>query len=60
MESNCPSSDEQREQHVKVGRCEKVWHVQGAERVWVGRSVKDVGKKRGQKGPDLVGSQVPG
>lgn len=48
MDSNCSSSDEQREQHVKVGRCGKVWHVEGAGGVWVGGSVKDAGKGRAE------------
>lgn len=56
MDRNCPRREKQREQHVKLGRCEKVRHVPGAVRVWVGRNTKGI-EKRGQKEPDSVGSQ---
>lgn len=61
MDRNCPGRERQREQPVKVGRCEKARQIQGAERVWVGRGEKGVEERsRREKGSAFVGSQAKG
>ena len=60
MDKNCPGREGQRKKPIKVGGCEKGQCVQWTEfgLAEVRRKLKR-GRER-QKGPDSIGSQVPG